>query len=256
MLLSALLLASVHALAQDAKPAAAPQELAVEETVKRLELALAPKADPKEALAALKAARAVVDERVIQLIDKQGLRHDDLAIRDSAVEALARMEHPAALEALHAMLKRDKKELAEAPPRYAALLKAIARHGDASSVPLLVEDLFQSPDRGVVTARIMGLANIRAKASVDELIQMMRSAPRPRVGEFMEDLRTALVVLTGVDKGTDVELWINWYGDAKAKLVIAPERPDGLPQEIRRRWLVFWGPDVRRDKFKRGGQVR
>jgi HEAT repeat protein len=237
---------------QEPTPSAGPSAEEVATTCKLLEAALAPKADPDGAREALKAARGVLHKDVIALIDSRGLRHDDLAIRDAAVEALARMDHPAALEALHAALKRDKKELADAPPRFAALLKAIARHGKESSIKLLVEDLFQSPDRGVVTARILGLGNIRAKASVDELIQMMRSAPRPRVTDFMAELRTALVVLTGEDKGTDQELWINWYGDHKSSLTIAPEPPEALAPEVRRRWMTYWGPELKREKTKRG----
>ncbi len=223
---------------QDEKPPPSTEQIAA--TIESLEKALAKDAKAEDASRALRAALEVVDARVIDVIEARGLRHADPEIRGAAVEALARMEHPAALKALQEMLKRDKKELQDAPPRYAALLRAIARHGKESSIPLLVEDLFQSPDRGVIAARILGLGHIRSPKSVDELIDLMRSSPRPRVGDHMAEFRLALVVLTGEDKGTDRELWINWYGDHKSKLEIAAEALE-LPRELQRRWNQYWG---------------
>ena len=198
---------------QDSKPAPAPSEELVSTACRALEQAFAAESTSDEAERAVREASRVVHPKVIALLDTKGLRHRDTKLRTTVIEALARMDHPDALAALHAALKRDKKELQEAPPLHAALLRAIARHGSPTSIPLLTEDLFQSPDRGVITARILGLGNIRTKAAVEELIQIMRSAPRPRVGDFMGEFRLSLVALTGEDKGTDQELWINWYGD-------------------------------------------
>jgi HEAT repeat protein len=238
-MLATILLASLALVcAQD--PKSAPSEEQVSATCAALEKALAKDAKTADAAPALRAALGVVAPRVIDVLDSKGLRHPDLELRGAVVEVLARMDHPDALKALHAMLKRDKKELEEAPPRHAALLRAIARHGEESSIPDLVADLFQSPDRGVVGARILGLGHIRCAKSVDELMRLMRSAPRARVGDHIQEFRLALVVLTGEDKGTDQELWINWYGDHQSKLEIAPDEPE-LPRELRRRWNQYWG---------------
>ncbi|HEX6885805.1 MAG TPA: HEAT repeat domain-containing protein [Planctomycetota bacterium] len=218
-----------------------PEELAAYK--KKLEEALAPGFDAEDARRVILRSRDHVDPSVIALLDAKALRGADPLKRDQAVDALGYMRHPDALETLHGMLKRDGKTLQESPPSYANLIRAVARHGKTSSIPLLVEDLFQSPDRSVIEARIMGLANIRASESVGELIQMMRSGPPPRVSELGLELRTALVYLTGVDKGTDQTLWINWYGGARDTLVIAPEPPEELPPELRRCWTSFWGPE-------------
>jgi hypothetical protein len=222
---------------QEKKP---PSEERIAAAIADLEKALGKDATKDGAARALRASLEVVDARVIDVIDERGLRHADPEVRGVAVETLGRMDHPDALTALHEALKRDRKELQETPPRYAALLRAIARHGKESSIPTLVEDLFQSPDRSVISARILGLGHVRSPKAVEELIRLMRSAPRPRVGDHMVDFRLALVVLTGEDKGTDQELWINWYGDHKSKLEVAPETPE-LPRELRRRWNVYWG---------------
>ena len=254
-MLTSVALAALPFLAVLQEPKSAPSAEKVAATCDALEKALVKGAQKEDVARALRGALEVVDARVIEVIDAKGLRSDDPETRDPAVEALGRMDHPDALKALHEALKRDRKELQDAPPRYAALLRAIARHGKESSIPALVEDLFQSPDRGVIQARILGLGHIRSTKSVEELIRLMRSAPRPRVSDHMETFRTALVVLTGEDKGTDQELWINWYGDHKSKLEVAPEMPE-LPRELRRRWNVFWGERDEEDEGEGAGKKR
>jgi hypothetical protein len=227
-----------------------PEE--IELFLKELEAALAPEADPKARALKIRSARSNVDAKVIALLDAKALRHEDRAVRDQAVDALGYMKHPDALEALTRMFARDEEELENEPPRYANLIRAIARKGEKKTIPLLVKDLFQHPDRGVIQMRILGLGNIRAKESVEELIQMMRSVGRARVSDHMLEMRTSLYMLTGVDKGTDQELWINWYGDNKNSLTIAPEPPEDSPKEILRCWSAFWGPERAKAKVSRG----
>ncbi len=235
---------------QGGDPELSEQRIAA--TCRTLESAFSEGKSFEETQRALRSAVEVVHPRVIGLIDEKGLRHADPKVRSASIETLSRMDHRDALKALSDALKRDRKDLEKAPPLYAAYLRGIARHGKEESIPCLVEDLFQSPDRGVITARILGLGRIRSRTSVDELIRLMRSCPRPRVGEYMGEFRLALVVLTGEDKGTDQELWINWYGDHKNTLAVAAEPPE-LPRELARRWNTYWGenPDEKPAK-KRG----
>jgi HEAT repeat protein len=234
---------------QDTKQASREEQVA--NACALLEEAFAKDASRDDTVRALRVALELPDERVIAVMDAKGLRHEDREVRGAVAEVLGRMDHPAALTALHELVKRDKKELKDAPPRYAALLRAIARHGKESSIPILVEDPFQSPDRGVIQARILGLGHIRSPKSVDELIRLMRSTPRPRVADHMEMFRLALVQLTGVDKGTDQGLWINWYGD-QTKIEIAPEPPE-LPRELRKRWNMYWGREEGKEEEGTGG---
>src|SRR5262245_28894064 len=84
---------------QEKKPA--PSEEQVAATCAALEKALAKEAKAADALPVLRSALEVVDARVIEVIDAKGLHHDDLDVRGAAVEALGRMNHPAALKALH-----------------------------------------------------------------------------------------------------------------------------------------------------------
>jgi HEAT repeat protein len=236
-MLATLLLALAPLAAPLQEKTPAPEEVAA--TCASLAKALEKNASVEDAVGALRAAVAVVDARVIDVIDAKGLRHAEPAVRDAAVDALGHMDHPDALSALHDALKRDKKALLDAPTRYAALLRAIARHGKESSIPDLVDGAFESSDKKLVTARILGLAHVRSPKSVEELMRLVRSSHRSWEGSQMSDFRLALAVLTGADEGTERQAWIHWYGDHKGKIVVTPQLPE-LPPELLKRWNSYW----------------
>jgi hypothetical protein len=219
-----------------------PEEIAL--YIKELESALAPGADPLLRRHKIRSARQYVDAQVIVLLDTKALRHEDAEARFQAVNALGYMRHPDALAVLVKTLARDDQALRADPPSYANVIRAIARKGDKAMIPLFVKDLFASPELGVIRARVLGLANIRTRESVDELILMMRSAAPERVMEVMLEMRTALFLLTGVDKGLSPELWLSWYDDAKDSLTVASRMPETMEPEVRRTWNNFWGADV------------
>jgi hypothetical protein len=83
------------------------------------------------------------------------------------------------------------------------------------------------------------------------LIRLVRSSHRSWNGSQMPDFRLALVVLTGVDKGTDRQLWINWYGDHKGKVEVP-----AVPRELRKRWNSYWGEadEPGKEEDKDGGE--
>jgi hypothetical protein len=151
------------------------------------------------------------------------------------------------LKQLHRMFRREK-DLWNDEEMQGALLQAIGRHGDPSSIEVLTED----PFKGGLTyasgkARILGLANIRTTKSVEELIDAMKlgggssdrrggKEARPR---FMEDGRLALAVLTGADMGANKEAWFEWWRDNKRTFKISPQRPPIAP-ELVARWESYW----------------
>lgn len=234
----------------DPAPTPAPTPEQIQATCSALQKAFGPRAGGAERLAkAMKQALECVHPDVIAVIESVGLRSEVAEARIASVEMLGRMDHEDALKALHALLEHDEKEIQGNPSWHAEVLRAIARHGKEQSIPLLVANPFQSPDRGVLTARFLGLGHIRSTTSVAELIRLMRSGPRPLVAEHMEEFRLALLVLTGEDKGIDPELWISWYGEHEKGLEVAAE-PGTLPPELERRWVTYWG-EVDRDKRKR-----
>jgi hypothetical protein len=216
---------------------------------KELETVLGPEATLKSARRTVLIARDHVDPSVIAVLDARALRHADLALRDYAVETMGYMRHPDVIVALHAMLERDAEVLAAAPERQATLFRAIGRQAKEESIPVLAAKASASTDPGVLTAGLLSLANIRTRASLDAVIELLRKAPRERVTETMPDFRAALVMLTGEDRGTEPDAWLAWYDEHREKLAVAPEPPAEIVPEVRRRWLLFWGPP--RDEPKR-----
>lgn len=244
-ILSLLFLAVLRSPVQ--QPAPTPEQIASFKP--KLAAALEPGADPKVRRQMILKSRDHEDASIVAVLDAKALRHDDRDVRDQAVNCLGFMVHPDAWKVLQQMFKRDQKELESAPTRFAVMVRALARNGNPDSIPLLVEVMVRSTDSQVVRSCILGLANIRTKESVDPLMQMMRSAERPRVADVMLEMRTALHRLTGVDKGTDQDPWIDWYDEVKDTLVIPPAPPEERPFEIRRCWSLFWGEDAGKHKL-------
>ncbi len=246
-----LLLASPLALAsQDvARDGAAPDPKAVAAAVARLDEAFEKGAAAERVQAIEKAAR-IASPKVVERVAK-GLGDEDPAVKAAAIEALRFTAHADALAALHGSAKSDKK-LRKDPELHAKLLKAIAQHASASSLPLLADGgLLGEPP--VVQARILGIANVRSTRAVEQLIGLMRVAERGRVDACMPHFRLALMRLTGADHGISVDKWIAWWNASKKDLEVAAE-PPLLPADLQRAWDVFWGNPLVYDRGARRGE--
>ena len=175
----------------------------------------------------------------------KALRDSNDRVRLEAIEALGWSKEKDALHQLHRLYQRDKK-LRKDEALFTELLKAIGRHGDESSIEVLLDNPFSGLTIATGQARIYGLGNIRTKGSVEELIKAMRlgggesrggrSPARPR---FMVDARVALYVLTGVDHGESKEAWQAWWRDNEKSFRVSPERPN-VPDDVKASWQLFW----------------
>jgi hypothetical protein len=188
----------------------------------------------------------VVHPDVVREISR-GLRDADRRVRLTAVRMLGWMKSPDGLKQLHRMFRREK-DLSKDEELQGALLQAIGRHGDPSSVDVLVEDPFKGGlSYASGRARILGLANIRTMKSVEELFDAMklgggssdRRGGREARPRFLEDGRLAVAVLTGVDLGADKDAWLAWWRDNKRTFKISPQRPKIAP-ELVARWEAYW----------------
>lgn len=235
VLATALAVAALAAAPQSPPEEPSPERVAA--AVEALRAAFG-RGDSAARLEAIQAASEVVHEDVVALVAK-GIKDSDEVVRDASIEALRRMPHEDALDALHATYKRDR-SIKKSPESYARLLRAIAQHGSEGSLRYLTDGSLTGSDYIVARARILGLAGIRSPKSVEALMDMMRSAGRHQVQVYMDDLRLALQALTGVDQGKVQDAWFAWWNDNKKKVVVAPELPP-LPKDARRRWDVFWG---------------
>lgn len=181
-------------------------------------------------------AAAVVDQV------ERGLAHKEREVKSSAIEALRFNAHPDALKALHKVLKKDKR-LRKDAELYAALVRAVCQHGSASSLSLLGKNPLDKLDRQVGRARILGYGMIRERESVAELMKLLQSLGLRERQNYLSDFRIALYVLSGVDKGTNVEAWQAWWNDNKKTLKVAEEAPK-LPEVEQLRWNRYWGLDL------------
>lgn len=207
-----------------------------------------------ERVRAIETAAILSDPAVIERIAK-GLRDKDLAVARAAIEALRFSKHPDALEALHGAAKREAR-IHKEPEVHAALLRAIGQHGSATSIDVLVDDLWSHPDARVVQARILGLGHVRSRASLEKLIDLMRVAGPNKVQPFMEHFRVSLMVLTGADQGTSQDAWMRWWNEKGARTTVA-DKPAPLPKQLQVLWDAYWGeskPTERPTKRSERGQ--
>lgn len=249
----ALLLAFVPLLQDPPKPVE-PDAAKVKAAVTALKEAFArPEAGPR--LRAIEASAELADAEVVELIGR-GLDDKDVSVQKGAIEALRFNEHKKSLEELHkrAKLKAAKEDL----PTYASLIRAIGQHGSPTSIEILSDNPWSTPDMQVLQAKIQGLGHIRTKEALKALCDLMEVAGINKIEPFMKDFRLSLWALTGADQGTSRDLWLKWYRDNKDKLKIAPE-PAAEPKELAARWRRTWAkPSEEEDgdaprKRKQGG---
>ena len=175
-------------------------------------------------LKAIQMHGAIADAEIAHLLGR-GARDKEPAIQGAAIQALRWLEQPEALKELHA-IARSEKALRKDPVAYARLLQAIGQHGDASSIPFLVDDVTTVPEHVVLEARILGLGRIRSVAAVEALVELMKVTGAQRIQNLMPDFRLALARLTGVDKGQSQPLWQEWWNAERVKLRVEPGEPE------------------------------
>ncbi|MFT4537768.1 MAG: HEAT repeat protein [Planctomycetota bacterium] len=228
----------------------APDAKIVETTLDELAAALKQKEMPAK-LNAIERASRVVDSKIIKAISRT-LKLKDYELQRAGIEALRRMRHPDALKQLESAVARNK-DMRKNPETFAALLRGIGQHANPKSIELLKRDIFAVKDRGAVNARLMALANIRHKDSVEALMGIMKSGARNKVAPYMDDFCLALMVLTGKDQGKSQEQWLSWWNDNKKTLVVS-DRQGLLPEAMQRRWDSFWGNPRKYERSKKRGK--
>jgi hypothetical protein len=201
-----------------------------------------------ERIRAIEQHGAVADEGVVEWLDK-GVRDEDPTVQAAAIEALRFSPLREALDSLHATYKRDKK-LQKDVELFSKLLKAIAQHGDKSSVPILADNAFGNVEHKVIEARILGLGNVRAPEAVEALISMMRVGGRHKIQPYMQNFRMALMVLTGADRGIDQDGWMSWWNENKKDFAVPPKAAP-LPKDMQVRWDYYWGNEAARERAKK-----
>jgi HEAT repeat protein len=202
-------------------------------------------ADDVVIVEAIDRAEGVADPSVVALLAK-GLSLRSTAVKARAIDALGRTRHPAALDALHDLFRRDPR-LGENEDLYSRLFRAIARHGDPASIPILTHKPFRYLTWNVGRARVLGLGRIRHRDAVQALVEGSRLAGGRGLtgaasglrGAFREDFRTALTTLTGTDQGIAMPDWEKWWREHGDRLEVTPHRPR-VPEDVREHWEAYW----------------
>ena len=195
---------------------------------------------------AIRQSMKVNDPAVSKEIAK-GLRDRSLAVREAAIEALGSMDNETALKELH-RLYFGNRSLSKNPKLFALLLKEIGRHGDPSSIKVMIDSPFNRLTLESGTARLMGLGNIRDKQSVEELVKLSRKSSGKQRGSgvtsqwrgaFNQAFDDAMRILTGQEYGRGKEDLEKWWRANRKDLEVDPERPK-VPDEVSKRWASYW----------------
>jgi hypothetical protein len=227
-----------------------PEE--IQQAVEAVDSAFAKDGTSAQRVAAVSAAAAVPAPEVVKAME-QGLKDKDIDVVDATVVALGRMDHAAALESLQAFYKKNRKKLQDVEKTLTLTFKAIALHGDDSSVPILTDKLFSAPFHSVVQARIYGLGMIRSPKSVEGIFSIMSKASQRSVEDYMKDLRLSLVALTGTDQGLSVVAWQEWWTKNKKTLVVSPELKFEKESDLFF-WNEYWGLEPKKEEGSDGGE--
>jgi hypothetical protein len=248
-LLLALLPTLLPTLEGDTPPAQAPDPAKAKAAVAELDKAFKD-GDAPARVKAIQSGAQVVDAEVIDRIAK-GMRDKEMDVQKAAIEALRFMDHPSAVKCLEEAPKREPR-ITKDVGLYAAVLRAVGQHGSPTSIDVLTEDFWSDQDRGLMEARIFGLGRIRTKASVEKLIDLMKTRGPHKIQPQMQLFRTSLVALTGADQGASQEGWLAWWNDNKGKLEVAP-KAGPLPKPLQGNWDAYWGDKQDSDRpAKRG----
>ncbi len=220
---------------------------------KRLEERL--KAEAEQARTALKAALSkpekksrmealakhgrLADAKLVKLV-AGALDDREQEVIEAALEALRYNPHKDALAVLHKTWRRNKKmrKDAELGPK---LIKSIGQHGSESSLEMLTDGIFlDEDDKELAQARVLSLGNIRTRESVEAMLDLMNSSQERYIRRHMSNIRLSMMMLTGTDKGDNVEAWMQWWNENKKDFEVA-EKPPLLPRASQERWDRFWG---------------
>ncbi|MHC4847948.1 MAG: hypothetical protein ACYTEG_05770 [Planctomycetota bacterium] len=240
---------SCAAAAQDARP--------VDEIVAELKDAFKGK-DETVIEPVIRDAGSVENDEVVKQIAR-GLRYRSLAVQKASIETLGKMKSASALKELH-KLYWGNRQLSKNAQLFPMLLKAIGRHGDVSSIKVLMDSPYRNLTLDSGRARLMGMGRIRDDKAVEELVKLSRkSGGRQRGsgvesswrGAFKEDFHAVIVILSGEDYGRgdeDLEKWWRAWRQKKAPRVPA-ERPQ-VGEEYTKRFEGYWSENYYKDATK------
>jgi HEAT repeat protein len=182
-------------------------------------------------VAAVEKLAAVGGEDVAKALAAK-LTDPNALVRQSIAEALGRLRQPKAVGDLGDALAREIDDKDGSLPAILAMCTALGAIGDAKAVPALTHGVFAGNDRAenwlaIVEARLAAVGQIKDKASVDALIDLLGKAPttggrratgggRGGGGRVQRLVENPLRKLTR-ENHADADAWRDWWKTARAK---------------------------------------
>lgn len=180
------------------------------------------------------AVRALASYRTAEAVQAmlRRLRSGTDAEREGIAEAAATIEHPEIETSLAERVAKDKSWRVRVVA-IDSLAKREARGGLDAILRALRDPFWQVQMAAVAAAERLG-----GLAAVPALIDALKLAD----GRLQEEIRAALVRLTGVDKGTSATAWAAWWAahGEKVKAGSYEPSPEDKP-EVRARLTRFYG---------------
>ncbi len=253
------LLSPLFALPQDpeSEPPAEQAEIEVEEEVSPEKAAATIKEVLKSkdyvAIASTIEEMGMIEGKAVVKAVAAGLKSKDKLVKTAAIRALRYNPDAGAVSEL---LKRKKdKSIIDDPELAVEYYYALGQAGDRKAIDVIADDLFSGAKGDkVARARIAALGHIRHKDSVDELMGYMVSSGGRRGGggpRYQQDVRLALIILTGEDYGTSSTDWLKWWGDNKSKLKISPEEWPLPNNKMQRQWRLMWATPAEKEEARK-----
>jgi hypothetical protein len=168
-------------------------------------------------------------------------------VQRAAIEALRFNGQPGAARLL--VLELDKGLLASRDEQTnASLIRALCQKAETATLPVLQKLEIDPNSREVTRAWVLGLGRLRDPGAVATLMGFLVELPEAGRRLHMNDVRTSMMVLTGVDQGLDAEAWLRWWQGSGDTLKVRPFAPR-LPGLVEIDWYGYWEIDPEQERL-------
>ncbi len=231
-----------------------PQLPAPKEAAKRLRDTLKAK-DDAASIAALKELGTLADPLITKEVNK-ALKFQSPEVMVAALEALRFNPDPSALKYL--TQARKNKELHKNTQLAVAYAYALGQKASPKCIPALTDNLNATSGvpAEVLKAKISALGRIRDKDAVEAIMDYCNTTRRGGrnvggINNIMREAQRSLFILTGVDQGSSLEAWKDWWYDARKTIKISKEPWPLENPKIQRQWEQLWMSPAEKEAAKR-----
>ncbi len=171
------------------------------------------------------------------------LKDKDALTSRQALLDLRYMKNEVALDGL---IRYAKQSAVIADPKlYREVLLAVGQQGSKRALPILIDNVWHPKSAGLFGTRVLAIAHIREKESVDQLIEIMRKGKsggrkKGRMSPAQRTVAKGLFTLTGHKiEGGSASDWGKWWRANRSSFDI-PKTPAKLSEKESKQWQRLW----------------